>query len=253
MPITIDIESTTSIAASNPVGSYPNIVVVNFGLPEVDAWSISMRDLTQWAAYRFDSEGGNHRTASLLRAIAERYYPMQDDEALWIIENLQNQGINVNASFEETEPPAVDLRLLDLVDGFALCSDTCSEPLWDGQPSTAVLDRNAKNYLDFEFPNQAYDDFGIRGIRVFCVDLVHWVRSSVDLEEAGYQDEDAWLDALKSSVDRHVVNTKHRSDMKLRARHGDHAIDYAETQPKSGNRADRKDLDAILEELAGGS
>jgi hypothetical protein len=250
MTIAIDHESTAAAAASGPFGDYPNLVVVNFGRPRFDYCPVNMRDLIQWTSGILDGEGGNHRTASLLRAIAEQFYPNQDDLADWIHEDHQDRGIEIDFDFDEVFPPVADQRLLGLVDGYALCTETFDEALWDGQQPTPVLARNAANYLDFDFPDEAFERYAIRGIRVYCLDLIYWMRSGSDLGDMAYQDEDAWLDAWELSSDRHRVNEKYRSEVRVLARHGDKAVD-APFDASSGGATDPEEQDAILDELSG--
>lgn len=248
MPIAINRASTSAIAATNRLGDYPNMVVVDFGRPRFDYHPISMRDLIQWTAYRLDCDEGNHRTAVILRAIAEQYYPNCDDQADWVIEELQDRGVEVDCDFDEAPPPAADRRLLGLVEGFAICTETFDEPLWEGQAPTPALARNASNYLDFEFPEEALERFGIRGIRVYALDLIHWAQSSIELDEMAYQDEGVWLDAWECSSDRRIANAKHRSQIRIRARHGDHGVDGAFDASTRGITGPAEQ-DAILAEL----
>ena len=252
MTIAIDHVATAAIAASNRLGDYPNLVVINFGRPGFEYFPISMREIVHWTAYRLDLEDGNHRTASLLRAVAEEFYPNLDDQANWILDELldQDQDIAVDFEFNEVPPPPVDVRLLGLVDGLAVCHDTFDELLWDGQLRTPVLVRNSSSYLDLAFPDAAFDRYGIRGIRVYCLDLIYWAQSFTDVRESAYQNEDAWLDALEYSAARHRANEKVRSEMRQRARHGDHAVDSMDNSSHPGT-TDPAEQDAILAELEG--
>lgn len=250
MPITISRAATADIAASNLTANYPNSVVVDFGRPKFHYQIIKMRELIHWTAYRLEGEDGNHRTASLLRAVAEQFYPNSHDGADWILDELQDQGIEIDFDFEEMSPPTIDMRLLGLVDGFALIGDTFAEPLWTGETPTPALARNAANYLDFEFPDGAFEQYGIRGIRVYCLDLIHWIQSSTDLLEMAYQSEDAWLDAWEQSHERMVANAKYRGDLRRRARYGDDFADDVDG-PESEGTADIATQDTILTELAG--
>ncbi|WP_449396780.1 hypothetical protein [Devosia riboflavina] len=250
MPIVIDHISTAAIAASNPHGSYPNVVVVDFGRPRFNYCPISMRDLIQWRAYRLDSDDGNHRAAILLRAVADHFYPIRDDQADWIIEDLEDRGIPIDHDFDDVSPPAVDLRLLGLVDGLVSDTETFDEVLWEGQEPTPALVRSAANYLDFMFPDEAFNLYGIRGIRIYVLELIHWFQSSIDLREMAHQDEEAWLDAWELSSDRHSANDRYRAVVRLRARHGDDAVN-GRSQPSSRGTTDPTEQDAVLAELAG--
>jgi hypothetical protein len=244
MPVAIDHVSTAAIAASNPLGSYPNVVVVDFGRERFNYCPISMRDLIQWTAYRLDCDGGNHRAASLLRAIAEQFYPMSEDQADWIIEDLEDQGRLISHDFEEVFPPAVDPRLLKLVDGFACCPETFE------QHSMPALDRNEANFLDFAFPDVAVVRFGLRGIRIHCLDLIWWHYADNECREMAHQDEEAWLDVWEMSSDRHLTNERYRADIRMRANYGDHAVD-GDRRPSHGGTTHPAEQDAILAELAG--
>ena len=245
MPIAINRDSTAAAAASNPMGPYPNLVVIDFGRPGFDDFPVSMRDLIHWTAYRLDRDYGNHRTASLLRASAEQYYPNEEDQADWIIHEIEAQGRDVEYDFEEVPPSVVDVRLLQLVDGFAICTETFGE-----EPFVfPAIARNASNYLDFSFPPEAFEHYRIRGIRLHCLDLIHWHQSNIELLEMAHQNEDAWLDAWESSSARGNANTKHRNEMRLRSQYGDHMVDgpFDESYKGTTNPAEQ---DAILRELA---
>jgi hypothetical protein len=246
MPISINHDFTTAAASSNPMGPYPNQVVIDFGRPGFDDFPVSMRDLIHWTAYRLDCDYGNHRTASLLRAIAEQFYPIEEDQADWIIEEIQTEGRELKYEFEDAVPPVVDIRLLQLVEGFAICTDTFGEEPF----MFPAIARNASNYLDFSFPPEAFEHYGIRGIRIHCLDLIHWQQSNIELLEMAHQNEDAWLDAWDASCARGNANSKHRNDLRLRSQYGDHMVEEPSDET-SKRTALAADPDAILRELAG--
>ena len=248
MPITIDHEYTAAISALNPIGYFPRELIVDLGRPNFESFTISMREIIQWTAYRLDREDGNHRTASLIRAVAEQFYPVLRDEAEVLLDDLHYDGVEVDFDFAEVPPPAVDPRLLGLADGFAICSDTFYEAdSNDLVPSAHV--RNADNYLDFEFPEGAVERYNIRGIRVHALDLIHCIQSTIEVGEASFQSEDAWLDALELSHARHEVNHKYRSEVRLRARCGDDAVDTNFAKFDLVGPASPEEQDAILEAL----
>lgn len=232
---------------------YPRQVVVDFGRPEL-RYGLSVRELVHWFAYRLDTADNdyitNHRLAVLLRAIAEHFYPFLDDETELLVENLQDSGCTDDLSFELPNAPDIDVRLLNLIDGFVVCDDAFVEALWGDEERTPALVRGEQNYLDVVFPPVVFDWFGIRGLRVHTLDLINLISSAINRTEMAYQDQEAWLDMLELAKHRNAANHDFRFDAYLRARHGDGRVDDLRN-PESRERGtvSPEEQDTILEEL----
>ncbi len=196
-------DSDTQWITSHSGDSYPRQVVIDLGRPGM-RYGIEMRDLIHWTAYRLDtgSQGliTNHRTAAVLRNIAEEFYPYIDDEAGYLAEEIEDAGGECDTDFEDPTVPSVDRRLLGLEDGMAKVDYTFVETLLGDQEPHPILQHNAATTIDFEFPSAAVQKFGIRGIRVCVLDLVGWltegaIRSALAFKE----NQDTWLDELEAA------------------------------------------------------
>ena len=231
--------------------AHPRQVVVDFGRHGL-RYSMSMHELIHWTAYRLDSAHddyiANHRVAVVLREIADDFYPPFEDGGDCIAEDLIEDGSTEDFSFSMPLAPAVDHRLLDLVDGHVFVQGTFGEMLWGDQEPTAVLDRNQKTTLDFPFPEVAKARYGVLGIRLHTLDLIHWLQTSVDLREMAFQDEELWLDAFDLSHRRACLNDEHRREARTRALHGDAIVDRVDETPTSMEEADvvLAELDALF-------
>ena len=245
-------EPTQWIKNPYAVTEHPRQINVDLGRPSA-CFMLSIRQLIHWTAYRFDTgfdDGDvNHHQAMILRAIAEDFYPSRSNVAEYIcgefvedrsLETLQPANLNVSD---------VDVRLLELSDGLAVCHHTFAEAVWSDQQPTPALARNAQNYFDVQFPPQAFEKYGVKGLRLYTLDVIHFIKSSIDLEEMSYQGQEAWLDALDLSRDRQLANQKFRLDADGRAKYGDHGVDWSFSGPSATTSPE--EADSILQELDG--
>lgn len=206
MTITFVTDAPTQWISSPSGEDYPRQVVVDLGRPGMH-YGIEMRDLIHWAAARLDTgpQGRitNHRAAVLLRGVAELLYPYMEDEVDYVADELEDAGVDVDAEFSEAPIPLVDVRLLCLEDGLVRVGDTFAEVLWDGQPADPVLKQNAKATIDFLFPEGTEERFGVRGLRIFELDLICWLTEGVLSSALSLEaDQDVWLDELVAARGR---------------------------------------------------
>lgn len=249
MPLTLDHTAWTQWITLEDGTSHPRQAVVDFGRPGM-RYSVSMRELIHRTAFHLDACDDddiiNHRAAVVLRQIAEEYYPPLSDTGDLIAEELLEIDPASDFAFVVPPAPRVDARLFDLIEGYICASSTFGEVLWSDEEPTPSLSRNSRKTLDFPFPKSAVERFGISGIRMMQLDLIHWLRSSIDLGEMAFENEELWLDALDLSHRRSQLNYEHRRAANLCARYGDAKMerdDHAE--PNASN------ADAILRELGG--
>ena len=225
---------------------------IDFGRPEL-RFSFTMRDLIHWTACRLDTGADghipNHRAASLLRGIAEEFYPYASDTADYLIEELQDAGCTDDFELEEYRPAAVDLRLLDLREGFICVKSTFEETLWSDQERNPTLVFNAGKTIDFPFPPAAVKYYGVAGLRICVLDLVQWFRSAAQLHVMSYNSEDSWLAELEAATceSRKMAESCFSDRM---ARYGD---DWQEllSRPEEPSDHSEEPANEILRELEG--
>lgn len=251
MPISFDLSAAVQWIVSPRGGDeYPRQVVIDLGLID-GRYCLEMRDLIHWTAYRLDTGGGgaiNHRTAVLLRSIAEQFYPYGEDEADYIIEDLREEGCVDDLEYEDPATPPVDPRLLGLTDGMVHVSETFDEVLWSDQAPHPILRRNAAETVDFLFPTVVAEAFGIKGIRVCVLDLLSWLIEHANREALSFENEDAWLTELEISRLRKTAAVSRYQSQRLRGQ--------VEKASNGGERAIKREAlsdaqkDQALAELA---
>jgi hypothetical protein len=224
---------------------------INFGRPDLN-FSFTMRQLIHWAAYRLDTGPEdyiiNHRAAVVLRSIAEEFYPYNEDEADHIIEELQDAGCTENFKFKEPRCPAVDVRLLDLHDGF-LCVDCCiDETSPENEGLNPVFVSTSHNTVDFPFPAAAIERYGVAGLRLCVLDLIQWLRDDAQLQIMSYEDESKWLDELEEAHRKRKEVNDTEFFRRMCIRFGD---DWEEvlSQPETSASSSEADAEMILREL----
>lgn len=207
MTITILPDEATQWISSPSGGRYPRQVVVDFGRPGL-RYDIDIRDLIHRTASKLDSgingEIGNHRAAYALRAIAEALYPPTFDTADNIIEELQDGGCADDFSHVEPAFVRYDPRLMNLRDGLVFVPYLLGGVLWeDGRfPERA---RNMLETIDVHFPECAFDQFAIRGIRIHALDMIGWLVEEMNRDAMASEGVETWIDELESAHQRAIA------------------------------------------------
>jgi hypothetical protein len=93
----------------------------------------------------------------------------------------------------------VDVRLLDLKEGMVFLTGTFEEDLSRDYLPHPTLAANAKETIDFTFPAEAHEIFGVRGIRVYVLDLITWFMEGNHSAAMSFENLETWLDRFENS------------------------------------------------------